>query len=137
MLLSQLKSFVFERANGFCEYCKSPANVSPQPFVLEHILPKSRGGKTIEQNLAMSCQGCNNYKFTKTTGIDAISNQCVAHFSPRSSTWNDHFRWDEEVLEIIGITATGRASVVELKLNRQELKNLRKLLADAGMHPPK
>lgn len=55
MLLSQLKSFVFERANGFCEYCKSPANVSPQPFVLEHILPKSKGGKTLEQNLAMSC----------------------------------------------------------------------------------
>jgi len=40
-------------------------------------------------------------------------------------------------LEMIGITATGRVTIDELKLNRIELQNLRNLLANAGKHPPK
>lgn len=40
------------------------------------------------------------------------------------------------VLDILGTTASGRVTAETLKLNRQELKNLRKLLAEAGKHPP-
>jgi 5-methylcytosine-specific restriction endonuclease McrA len=46
MSLNKLKELLFGRANGLCEYCKSPANISSQPFVIEHIIPKSKGGET-------------------------------------------------------------------------------------------
>jgi hypothetical protein len=137
MSFNKLKELLFGRANGLCEYCKSPANISSQPFVIEHIIPKSKGGETTENNLALSCQGCNNHKYNKTSGIDSITQEEVQLFHPRHQTWKEYFSWTDDVLEILGINATGRVTVEELKLNRQELKNLRKLLTDAGKHPPK
>lgn len=137
MLLKRIKEKIFDRANGLCEYCKSPANISSQPFVIEHILPKSKGGNTTEANLALSCQGCNNYKYNKTQGFDNLTGNYTNLFNPRQSSWNDNFKWSEDTLEILGITATGRVTIEELKLNRAELQNLRKLLANAGKHPPK
>jgi hypothetical protein len=87
--------------------------------------------------LALSCQGCNNHKYNKIKGIDTITQEDVELFHPRNQTWTEYFSWSDGVLEILGKNATGRVTVEELKLNRQELKNLRKLLADIGKHPPK
>ena len=137
MSLKKLKEIIYRRAGGLCEYCKSPANISPQPFVVEHIKPKSKGGETTEENLVLSCQGCNNYKYNKTNGLDRLTNDLADLFNPRTTNWNDNFKWSDNVLEMIGTTATGRVTVEELKLNRTELQNLRKLLASAGKHPPK
>jgi len=137
MSLEKLKDIIFKRANGFCEYCKSPANISSQPFVVEHILPKSKGGETKEFNLALSCQGCNNYKYNKIKGLDILTGKEVDLFNPRKHVWDQNFKWSENVVEIFGISAIGRVTIEELKLNRKELQNLRMLLADAGKHPPK
>lgn len=137
MSLKKLKEFVFRRALGLCEYCKSPANISSQPFVIEHIVPKSKGGETVEENTALSCQGCNNYKYNKVSGKDTITDSTVYLFNPRKQKWMDNFKWSDDTTEIIGTSACGRVTSDELKLNRNELKNLRKLLSDAGKHPPK
>jgi hypothetical protein len=137
MSLSKLKELVFNRANGLCEYCKSPANISTQSFVIEHIIPKSKNGETKVENLALSCQGCNNYKYNKTSGIDALTNKEVKLYHPRNQEWNFNFAWSDDGIEILGISAIGRVTVDVLKLNRTELKNLRKLLIDVGKHPPK
>lgn len=91
MSLKKLKDLIFERAKGLCEYCKSPANISSQPFAIEHIFPQSKGGETIESNLALSCQGCNNFKYNKTTNIDIITNEEVNLFNPREDKWEDNF----------------------------------------------
>lgn len=136
MTANELKELVIERAKGLCEYCKSPANISSQAFVLEHIFPKSKGGKTEETNLAFSCQGCNNHKYIKIKSIDYITNKEVNLFNPRIEKWENNFSWSSDVLTILGITATGRVTVEELKLNRVELQNLRKLLNSVGKHPP-
>lgn len=133
---NRLKSLVYNRAAGLCEYCKSPANISSQPFVVEHILPKSKGGTEDEANYALSCQGCNNFKYNKTEGFDAITGEPVPLFHPREQVWTDHFHWSDDVLEVIGLTAIGRVTIEELRLNRDELKNLRELLASVGKHPP-
>jgi hypothetical protein len=37
---------------------------------------------------------------------------------------------------IVGLTPTGRATIEALKLNREPLVNLRRLLYAAGEHPP-
>jgi len=137
MSLNKLKEQVYNRANGLCEYCKSPANISTQSFVIEHIIPKSKEGKTSLENLALSCQGCNNYKYNKISGIDSILNKKVNLFHPRKQAWNNNFAWSDDGLEIIGINAIGRVTTDTLKLNRTELKNLRKLLTEVGKHPPK
>ena len=134
---NKLKDLILKRANGLCEYCKSPANISPQPFAIEHIIPKSKNGETIEENLALSCQGCNNYKYNKTSGLDNLTGEMVNLFNPRKQEWNENFKWSDDVLEMIGITSIGRVTIDELKLNRIELQNLRNLLATAGKHPPK
>ena len=49
-----LKRHVEARAAGHCEYCRSPASVSRQPFSVEHIIPKARGGTSTEENLALA-----------------------------------------------------------------------------------
>ena len=136
MSYKKLKNLIFNRASGLCEYCKSPAAFSPDPFCLEHIIPKSKKGKTEQKNLALSCYGCNNHKYTKTQGIDIVTEKEVLLFNPREQNWNEHFTWNENATLIIGLTATGRITVEILKLNRQRLQNIRKLLFKAGEHPP-
>ncbi len=42
----------------------------------------------------------------------------------------------EYFTEIIGISPSGRATVNRLQLNREGLVNLRRVLVDAGLHPP-
>ncbi len=80
---AKLKILVYNRANGLCEYCKSPANISSQPFVIEHIIPKSKGGKNTLDNLALSCQGCNSHKYTKLFALDFLTQIEVPIFNPR------------------------------------------------------
>src|SRR5947208_17182362 len=45
------RRLVVERAGGRCEYCLSPAAYSPDPFAIEHIVPRSRGGSHRPFNL--------------------------------------------------------------------------------------
>ena len=126
---------VAERAGWRCEYCKSPAAFSTQPFEVDHIIPSSRGGQTELENLAFSC-GCNSYKGNKTHAQDPRTEHSVPLFHPRLKRWARHFAWSEDFTRIIGRTASGRATVEALHLNRPELLNLRRLLHAGGYHPP-
>jgi hypothetical protein len=126
---------VERRAKGCCEYCQSPAKYSTQTFALEHIIPRSQGGDTSLDNLALACQGCNNHKYNKTKSRDPVTRQFVDLFHPRQQRWQEHFTWNECFELILGLTATGRATVEALRLNRPELVNLRRLLYAAGEHP--
>ncbi len=130
------KAIISERAQERCEYCQSLRKYSPQPFVAEHIIPISKGGKNHLNNLALACGGCNGHKYTKTEGLDPVNNKMVNLFHPRKDLWSDHFTWNEDQLKIIGLTSTGRATVFALQLNRKELLNLRKLNMLTGEHPP-
>ncbi len=114
----KLKNQVKERANNVCEYCRSQAGFSSQPFAIEHITPFIIGGKTIFSNLAFACQSCNGHKFTHTTGRDSITRSEVALFNPRKQKWSNHFIWNDDFTLIIGKTSCGRAAVELLQLNR-------------------
>jgi hypothetical protein len=131
------RKFVFERANHCCEYCKSPADYSTEPFSVEHILPIAKNGSSELANLALSCLGCNYHKSTKTEILELISQKITTLFDPRTMMWHDHFVWDETAIIIIGKTAIGRATIQALKLNRQQVKNLRRALIAIDEHPPK
>jgi 5-methylcytosine-specific restriction endonuclease McrA len=131
-----LKQLVFERAAGMCEYCRSQAKFAIDPLVIDHIQPVSRFGKTVADNLALACQTCNNYKYTKTEAPDPVTNQMVPLFHPRQMNWEEHFNWNEDVTQMIGTTPIGRATITLFQTNRDGVVNIRRVLAIMGYHPP-
>lgn len=131
-----IRSFVQDRAQGCCEYCLAQEKFSHDPFSVEHIIPVIKGGGDDPENLAWSCLGCNNFKFTATIAYDLLTGQMVPLFNPRKDLWNDHFRWSIDFSWVIGLTPSGRATIDRLRLNREGLVNMRKVLAEAGKHPP-
>lgn len=132
----RLQQLVSERAQFCCEYCLSQEAYSPDPFSNEHIIAEVLGGPSTEDNLARACQGCNNLKHIKVTGIDPITWQEAPLFHPRQDAWHEHFAWQQDLIELVGLTAKGRATVAALKLNRPNVMNLRVVMLLAEKHPP-
>jgi 5-methylcytosine-specific restriction endonuclease McrA len=127
---------VVERAGGCGEYCRSPLKYSPDPFATEHIVPRSLGGWTRLDNLALACLGCNGYKYNRVEFLDPSSEKIVPLFHPRKDRWSKQFAWNEACTHLIGLSPTGRATIEALRLNRPNLVNLRRVLFAAGEHPP-
>lgn len=125
---------VAQRAHWRCEYCLSPAAYSTQPFEVDHVTPRSKGGRTVLRNLAFAC-GCNSYKAHRIQARDSRTGRFVALFNPRRQLWSRHFAWGEDMLRVCGRTTTGRVTVEALHLNRPELVNLRRALLAIGEHP--
>jgi hypothetical protein len=123
-------------ARGCCEYCLSQEQFSPDTFSVEHVIPWDKGGSNIAKNLALACQGCNNRKFVATQAIDPVSGELASLYHPRRDHWSRHFAWNEDYTLVVGLTPTGRASVVKLALNRPALVNLRRILVKLQLHPP-
>lgn len=108
-----------------------------QAFSVEHVIPRSRGGTATAENLALACQGCNNAKYCKTEAPDPVDRSLVKLFDPRLMRWADHFAWSSDTTLVVGLTAIGRATVEALRLNREGLVNLRRILSNQGLHPPR
>lgn len=131
-----LQRLITDRANGQCEYCRCLISFHSDPFAVEHIVPESKGGTTEPENLAWSFLGCNSFKGAFLTGLDPVSEKEVALYHPRNQVWAEHFAWSLDTAEVVGITATGRATVLRLRLNRPGFVNLRAALNQFGVHPP-
>ena len=132
----RLKNEVTIRANDRCEYCLSSMRHSSDPFSIEHVHPRVLGGSSTLENLALACQGYNNFKATFTQGRDPVSGHFHFLYHPRRDDWGEHFRWSDDFLELIGVTPVGRATIQRLKLNREGVINLRSLLLLIDLHPP-
>jgi hypothetical protein len=134
----ELAGRVRAAARDRCGYCLSPQHLVLGRLQIEHILPRSRGGKTEEGNLWLSCALCNNYKGDRTTGVDSETGETVALFNPREQGWFEHFRWSEDGLRVIGLTPVGRATVSALRLSDDpDALTVRSYWVLAGWHPPK
>lgn len=127
---------VAARAGNRCEYCQIPASFSVKAFEVEHIMPRVKSGPTILSNLAFSCPGCNSFKHMKTVGRDPVSREIVPLYNPRQTKWQEHFAWSDDLLQMVGLTAIGRATIATLHLNRPGLINLRCALFAVSKHPP-
>ncbi len=53
------------RDNNQCQYCAN--YFSSDKLTMDHVLPKSRGGKNTWENLVASCMKCNQKKGCRTT----------------------------------------------------------------------
>ena len=103
-------------------------------FHVEHIVPRSRGGQSVLDNLAWACPGCNLCKSDQVEVVDPLSGNLVSLFDPRSNPWSDHFTWDGYL--IVPLTAIGRATISALNMNHDRRILIRQAEELFGLFPP-
>ncbi|NLS96502.1 MAG: HNH endonuclease [Planctomycetaceae bacterium] len=128
---AETRQFVRRRARDVCEYCRIPQAATPLiPFHIEHIVARQHGGEDDPRQLALACDRCNAYKGPNLTSIDPDSGEIVLLFNPRLDEWGNHFMFRGG--EIVGVTATGRATVRLLRMNDLRRVELREMWLKAG-----
>ena len=133
----QLRTLVVQRAHQRCEYCLLPQALQVATFPVDHIAPRSRGGLTESNNLALACPRCNALKWTHVDSVDTGSQQVVELFHPRRHVWTEHFRWSPEDMSVLEpLTPVGRATANLLDLNSSDRVAIRRWLTVIGQHPP-
>lgn len=80
------------RANDRCEYCRISQLNQEATFHVDHIVPRSAGGETSIDNLALACVSCSLRKGARTTAVDPETGQLTDVFHARLQSWDEHFR---------------------------------------------
>ena len=119
-----------------CAYCHTSQANSGHPMVIDHILPRSKGGPTEFDNLCFACHRCNLFKHATTEREDPLTGEITSLFHPRRQKWSDHFAWDNEGIRLVGLTASGRVTVIALNMNNDVILHARRNWMRAGWHPP-
>jgi hypothetical protein len=78
---------------------------------------------------------CNSSKSNTVDGIDPDSGVVVSLFNPRRQAWYDHFKWDRSFTQILGTTASGRATIARLDMNSHSQQVARALWIASGYWP--
>jgi hypothetical protein len=129
-----LRETVIESSQGKCAFCHSPERLMGVTFEVDHITPRSAKGKTVVENLCLTCPTCNRHKANRVTAVDPISNRAVNLFHPNQDQWADHFKWSNDGSEILTTTSTGRATVEALQMNRPAMILLRRYWRATGIN---
>jgi len=132
---ARLRQLVVRRAAGRCEYCGLSQAGQEATFHIDHIFPLLAGGKTVAENLALACVSCSLRKAVRQKGVDPQTGKEVALYNPRRDLWQEHFRWDG--VNLVGVTATGRATIHALNMNRPLILEIREEEAAVDRHPPR
>ncbi|MFB2938083.1 HNH endonuclease [Aerosakkonemataceae cyanobacterium BLCC-F154] len=114
-----LRRLVIQRADNRCEYCKISQIGQVATFHIDHIVPVVAGGETTAENLALACVSCSLRKGARQTIVDSETGEVVSIFNPRQQLWKEHFDWNG--VQIVGLTAIGRATIQALDLNRSTM----------------
>lgn len=137
MITVALREKIPQQAGNRCGYCLAHQEYVLNVLEIDHILPVAAGGDDSEENLWLACRACNNAKDVKIAAIDPLTKESLPLFNPRKQNWREHFRWNASGLEIVGITPTGRATVLALDLNNVISLMVRQNWIKAGWHPPR
>jgi hypothetical protein len=111
-----IRDQVFKRDLGACQYCRLVQIGQSSVFHINHIIPKSKGGLTVESNLALQCPYCSLSKSNRLVFTDPHSNELVTLFHPLQQRWSEHFAIEENGV-CRGLSAVGRATVEALRMN--------------------
>jgi 5-methylcytosine-specific restriction endonuclease McrA len=126
---------VRERAGDVCEYCSLPQDSQEATFHVDHIVPRSRGGATTLDNLALACVTCSLRKAARQRVRDPRTGRLVPLYNPRTDKWTTHFdftaRW-----RLAGRTPIGRATIKALGMNRAAVIAIRRELVHLRPYPP-
>ncbi|MEE2695309.1 MAG: HNH endonuclease [Pseudomonadota bacterium] len=101
---------VFLRDKFVCQYCHKSFKVEELTF--DHVLPRSKGGKTTWENVVTACRRCNTLKGNKLLekiGVTLKMKPSIPNnyklkeigrmFPPNllHQSWNDFLYWDSEL----------------------------------------
>ena len=124
---AHLERRVRQRANDHCEYCGLSQQWQEATFHVDHVKPKSVGGKTALDNLALACVSCSLRKAARVNANDPSTGNLVKLFNPRRDRWGLHFELTSSC-RLRGLTDTGRATVRALGMNRAAIVAIRREL---------
>lgn len=103
---------VFLRDKWTCQYCATPYKTHELTF--DHVVPRSKGGRTSWENIVAACQCCNTRKANKMPrdiGMFPLTEPRAPNiyelqergrgFPPNflHESWNDFLYWDTELVE--------------------------------------
>jgi HNH endonuclease len=128
-----LRQAVIAAAHGRCAYGLSPEEMMGITFAVDHILPRSAGGRTQLDKLCLSCPTCKRHKARRLSARDPLSGRVVTLFHPHHDVWSHHFGGSTDGAHIIGRTPTGRATVEALHVNRLAMILLRRYWRATGV----
>jgi hypothetical protein len=131
---ARLRRLVVRRAGRRCEYCGLAQQGQEATFHIDHIVPRAASGATTAENLALACVSCSLRKEARRSAVDPETGRRVPLFHPRRQRWANHFHWEGVV--VVGLTATGRATVAALQMNRPLIRAIRHEEELRGRHPP-
>jgi 5-methylcytosine-specific restriction endonuclease McrA len=101
---------VFLRDRFTCQYCRQPSPAEELTF--DHVIPRSRGGRTSWDNVVAACTGCNLQKgnrMPRESGIVPVRKpQEPSNFELQENgrafppnflheSWRDFLYWDTEL----------------------------------------
>ena len=130
-----LRQRLLEVDDHRCAYCYTAQANSGNPVVVDHLLPRSKGGATSFENLCFACYRCNLFKGSHVEAIDPLTGETAPLFHPRRDQWRDHFAWSDDGLRILGLTPTGRATVTALHMNNAVIVDARSNWVRLGWQP--
>lgn len=111
-----LRDAVFQRDSGHCQYCGLAQLGHGATFHIDHIVPRSKGGPTSLENLALQCPNCSLHKADKLAGVDPETGISIALFHPIQQVWREHFHLLSDG-SLKGLSSTGRATIAALGIN--------------------
>ena len=91
---------IFLRDNFCCQYCGN--RFTPNELTFDHVVPRSRGGKTEYNNIVAACVDCNTRKGSKQDMLPINSpkepklSELVRAAGPREKlhhSWLDYLYW--------------------------------------------
>jgi len=101
---------IYARDKYKCQYCRKKGKMSD--FTFDHVLPRSRGGKTSWTNIVTCCDKCNSKKANKTPQEANMSllkqpvqpawlPSVTIRLSQRSvpDAWRDYLYWHSSLIE--------------------------------------
>ena len=127
-----LRDQVLLRDEGQCRFCHLLQSGQGATFHIDHIHPKSRGGKTSLDNLACPCTNCSLHKSNRTTAVDPVTGDESTLYHPLVNDWKQHFVLQADGT-CTGRTPTGRATIEVLQMNNYLPRLARAMQIQLGM----
>lgn len=101
---------IYTRDKYKCQYCAKKGSM--KDFTFDHVLPRSRGGKTNWTNIATCCRDCNSKKRDRTpeeAGMRLLNKPERPKWLPSVTIrlskqpvpgqWNDYLYWHSSLVE--------------------------------------
>lgn len=102
-LISFNKYSLAKRDNNECQYCGKKLLFNE--ITIDHIIPRSRGGKNSFLNCVVSCMPCNNRKDSKTleeAGLKLIKKPAIPSFSKKDYIIDPSIEWHPDWHNFLG-----------------------------------